>query len=78
MQFVDHGFLILRGVGASRWVGPGKIEVRQIILNGRHVFKVTRHGFLVEYCHSIHRLAELVDLANLTEVVDLPKRRKSP
>lgn len=74
LQFVDQAFLSLCRVGASRWVGPGQIEVRQIMLNGRHVFKVTKRGYLVEYAYSVHRLAELVDLADLVEVVDLPKR----
>jgi hypothetical protein len=46
------------------------MEVRQIMLNGRHVFKVTKGGYLLEYCHSVHRLAELVDFADL---VDFPK-----
>ncbi len=44
------------------------------MLNGRHVFKVTKHGFILEYVHSVHRLAELVDLAELVEVIEMPKR----
>ncbi|MDH2426562.1 transposase [Sphaerisporangium sp. TRM90804] len=58
----------------AKWVGPGRLEVRQVMLDGRRVFKVTRRGYLVEYCHSIHRLAELVDLADLVEVIELPER----
>lgn len=74
MLCFDLWFLSLSRVGASRWIGPGQVEVRQVVLNGRRVFKVTKRGYILEYCHSIHRLAELVDLADLVEVIDMPKR----
>jgi hypothetical protein len=62
----------------SKWVGPGRIEVERIRLNGRQVLRVRKHGFIVTYARSIAELARHVDLADLVEVVALADHRKPP
>ncbi|MGW4644546.1 transposase [Sphaerisporangium sp. NPDC004334] len=61
-----------------RWVGPDKVEIEHIVLNGRELLRVRKYGFLVAYAGSVRELQAHVDLADLVEVVTLTDRRNSP
>ncbi|MEV0594522.1 transposase [Nonomuraea cavernae] len=58
-----------------RWVGTDGIEVIPMVRAGRQVLRVRRHGGLVADCVSVAEVARLVDLADLCEVVELPRPR---
>lgn len=57
-----------------RWVGSDGYEVVPVMLTGRQVLQVRRHGRLVADCFSVEEVARHVDLADLCEVVALPSR----
>ncbi|MFC0862431.1 transposase [Sphaerimonospora cavernae] len=57
----------------SRWVGVDGWEVGVITLDGRQLFRVRHLGYLVSYCTTVAVVARHIDLADLVEVVDLPR-----
>lgn len=57
-----------------RWVGPDGHTVEPATRAGRQVLRLRRHGRLVADCVSVEELARLVDLADLCEVITLPRR----
>ncbi|MEU8244741.1 transposase [Nonomuraea sp. NPDC048916] len=58
-----------------RWVGTDGLEVIPAWRAGRQVLRVRRHGWLVADCVSVAEVARHVDLADLCEVIDLPRQR---
>ncbi|WP_214109601.1 transposase [Acrocarpospora catenulata] len=60
-----------------RWVGPDGLEIVPATLGGRQVLRVRRHGRLIADCFSVEAVARHVDLADLCEVIALPRRAAS-
>lgn len=62
----------------SVWRGPSGIAVEVILLDGYPKLRVTRtvqgRRYWVAYCLNTDELAEIVDLADLVEVIPLPVR----
>ncbi|MEV4569270.1 hypothetical protein AB0K12_36340 [Nonomuraea sp. NPDC049419] len=58
-----------------RWVGVDGWEVVGAVRAGRQVLRVRRNGWVVADCTSVAEVASLVDLADLCEVVEFPRRR---
>ncbi|GGO68750.1 hypothetical protein GCM10012289_28250 [Nonomuraea cavernae] len=56
-------------------MGTGGIEVIPVVRAGRQVLRVRRDGWLVADCVSVAEVARHVDLADLCEVVELPRQR---
>ncbi|MGW6502986.1 transposase [Nonomuraea angiospora] len=66
----------------TTWQGPRGIEVEVIQLNEKQLFKVTQTGphgrFLLDYCATIAQVTRHVDLADLVEVIPLPRSHGAP
>jgi hypothetical protein len=60
---------------SRRWVGPGGYEIVPADRCGRQVLRVRRGGMLVADCLSVEEVARFVDLADLCEVIPLPRAR---
>jgi hypothetical protein len=57
-----------------RWVGPDGYEIVPADHDGRQVLRVLRDGRVVADCRSVDDVARIVDLADLCEVIPLPRR----
>ncbi|MCC5574451.1 hypothetical protein IMZ11_02195 [Microtetraspora sp. AC03309] len=59
------------------WRGINGYEVEHIMLGNRPTLRVSKRvrgaRVLVAYCRSVREVAEHVDLADLVEVVELPR-----
>ncbi|GII53452.1 hypothetical protein Pth03_18410 [Planotetraspora thailandica] len=55
-------------------MGPDGYEIVPVDHQGRQVLRVKRKGVLVADCVSVEEVARLVDLADLCEVIPLPRR----
>ena len=61
----------------ATWHGPDGITVEPIILNDQPRLRVTQivngHRYLLGYCANVRQVAKHVDLADLVEVIPLPR-----
>ncbi|MDF5751916.1 hypothetical protein [Spongiactinospora sp. TRM90649] len=57
-----------------RWVGPDGYEITGAVRAGRPVLRLRRNGHLVADCLSVAQVARYVDLADLCEIIPLPRR----
>jgi hypothetical protein len=57
-----------------RWVGPDGYEIVSANPDGRQVLRVLRNGRIVADCRSVEDVARIVDLADLCEVIPMPRR----
>jgi hypothetical protein len=63
----------------STWHGPNGILIEPITLDRRPRLRITQtiagRTYLLGYAASVREVAEHVELADLVEVINLPKRR---
>lgn len=57
-----------------RFVGPDGLEIVAAVRDGRQVLRLLRYGTPVADCTSVEEVARHVDLADLCEVITLPRR----
>ncbi|WP_199536857.1 hypothetical protein [Spongiactinospora gelatinilytica] len=60
------------------WVGPDGLQITGAVRAGRQVLRLRRNGRIVADCRSVEEVARYVDLADLCEVIPLPRRPLNP
>ncbi|GAA0438219.1 hypothetical protein Acor_62340 [Acrocarpospora corrugata] len=55
-------------------MGPDGYDIVPALLDGRQVLRVRKNGQVIADCLSVEAVARHVDLADLCEVIPLPRR----